>query len=128
MARHCGVLDMALTDVLRNLNLTVEGINKNAEKAIEKCCLDLKRKAIDKTPMDSGALRRSGAVNVEKSGLKTVGKVSFGGGEVDYADIVHEMPNTVNWTEPGTGNKYLENPLKENAQKYLNDIKEATKV
>ena len=119
---------MALTDVLRNLNLTVERINGNTEKAIEKCCQDLKRKAIDKTPMDTGALRRSGAVNVEKAGTKTVGKVSFGGGEVDYADIVHEMPNTVNWTEPGTGNKFLENPLKENAQKYLNDIKEATKV
>ena len=119
---------MALIDVLRNLNLTVERINKNAEKSIEKCCQDLKRKAIDKTPMDKGALRQSAAVIVEKAGMKTVGKVSFGGGKVDYADIVHEMPNETNWTEPGTGNKYLENPLKENAQKYLNDIKEATKV
>ena len=128
MAGHCGVLDMALNNVIRNLNATVTTINKKAEKQIEKCSQDLLRKAIDKTPMDTGELRKSGAVEVEKKGLKTTGKVSFGGGQVDYADIVHEMPNDVNWTEPGTGNKYLENPLKENAKKYLDSIKEATKV
>ena len=128
MAGHCGVLDMALNDVLRNLNITVATMNKNVEKQIEKCSQDLLRKAIDKTPMDKGELRKSGAVEVEKKGLKTTGKVSFGDGQVDYADIVHEMPNDVNWTEPGTGNKYLENPLKENAKKYLDSIKEATKI
>ena len=128
MARYSGVLAMALNDVIRNLNTAITAINKKAEKQIEKCSQDLLRKAIDKTPMDSGALRLSGAVEVEKNGLKTTGKVSFGGGQVDYADIVHEMPNDVNWTEPGTGNKYLENPLKENAKKYLDSIKEATKV
>ena len=128
MAGYCGVLDMALNNVIRNLNTTITAINKKAERQIEKCCQDLLRKAIDKTPMDTGELRKSGAVEVEKKGLKTTGKVSFGGGEVDYADIVHEMPNDVNWTELGTGNKYLENPLKENAEKYLNSIKEATKV
>ena len=119
---------MALNDVLRNLNITVATMNKKVEKQIEKCSQDLLRKAIDKTPMDTGELRKSGAVEVEKNGLKTTGRVSFGGGQVDYADIVHEMPNDVNWTEPGTGNKYLENPLKENAQKYLDSIKEAAKV
>ena len=128
MAGNCGVLDMALNDVIRRLNANITAINKKAEKQIEKCCQDLLRKAIDKTPMDTGELRKSGAVEVEKNGLKTTGKVSFGGGQVDYADIVHEMPNDVNWTEPGTGNKYLENPLKENSQKYLDKIKEATKV
>ena len=119
---------MALNDVIRNLNANIVAINKKAEKQIEKCSQDLLRKAIDKTPMDTGALRLSGAVDVEKKGLKTTGRVSFGGGQVDYADIVHEMPNNVNWTEPGTGNKYLENPLKENAKRYLDSIKEATKV
>ena len=128
MAGHRGVLDMALNDVLRNLNITVATMNENVEKQIEKCSQDLLRKAIDKTPMDKGELRKRGAVEVEKKGLKTTGRVSFGDSQVDYADIVHEMPNDVNWTEPGTGNKYLENPLKENAEKYLDSIKEATKV
>ena len=125
MARHCGVLDMALNDVLRNLNITITAINKRAERQIEKCCQDLLSKAVERVPKDTKELMKSGAVEIEKNGLKTVGKVSFGGGEVDYADIVHEMPNDVNWTEPGTGNKYLENPLKENSQKYLDKIKEA---
>jgi len=119
---------MALNDVLRNLNITVLNMNKKVEKQVELCAEDLLSKAVDRTPKDTQELMKSGAVEIEKNGLKTVGKVSFGGGEVDYADIVHEMPNDVNWTEPGTGNKYLENPLKENAEKYLNSIKEATKV
>ena len=119
---------MALNDVLRNLNATVTAINKKSEKQIEKCCQDLLSKAVDRVPKDTKELMKSGAVEVEKNELKTTGKVSFGGGQVDYADIVHEMPNNVNWTEPGTGNKYLENPLKENAKKYLDSIKEATKV
>ena len=119
---------MGLNDVLRNLNITVLNMNKKVEKQIELCSEDLLRKAVDATPMDTGELRRSGTVSVDKKGMMTTGKVSFGGGAVDYADIVHEMPNTTNWTEPGTGNKYLENPLKENSQKYLDKIKEAAKV
>ena len=128
MARYCGVLAMALNDVLRNLNRTVLNMNKKVEKQIELCAEDLLSKAVDRTPIDTGELRKSGTVSVEKKGMMTTGKVSFGGGAVDYADIVHEMPNTTNWTEPGTGNKYLENPLKENTQKYLDKIKEAAKV
>ena len=128
MAGHCGVLDMALNDVLRNLNITVLNMNKKVEKQIELCAEDLLSKAVDRTPIDTGELRKSGTVSVDKKGMMITGKVSFGGGAVDYADIVHEMPNTTNWTEPGTGNKYLENPLKENAKKYLDSIKEATKV
>ena len=119
---------MALNDVLRNLNRTVLNINKKVEKQIELCAEDLLSKAVDRTPIDTGELRKSGTVSVDKKGMMTTGKVSFGGGAVDYADIVHEMPNTTNWTEPGTGNKYLENPLKENSQKYLDKIKEAAQV
>ena len=119
---------MALNDVLRNLNITVSNMNKKVEKQIELCAEDLLSKAVDRTPKDTKELMKSGTVSVEKKGMVTTGKVSFGGGAVDYADIVHEMPNTTNWTEPGTGNKYLENPLKENSQKYLDKIKEAAKV
>ena len=128
MARRCGVLDMALNDVLRKLNITVLNMNKKVEKQIELCAEDLLSKAVDRVPKDTKELMKSGVVDVEKNGLKTTGRVTFGGGQVDYADIVHEMPNTTNWTEPGTGNKYLENPLKENSQKYLDKIKEAAKV
>ena len=85
-------------------------------------------KAVDRTPIDTGELRKSGTVSVDKKGMMTTGKVSFGGGAVEYAVAVHEMPNETNWTEPGTGNKYLEKPLKANSAKYLQSIAKAVEI
>ena len=117
---------MALNDVLRNLNTVSKQIEKKAEKQIKKCCEDLLSKAIDITPMDTGELRKSGTTDYDTA-TKT-GKVSFGGGAVDYAVAVHEMPNETNWSEPGTGNKFLEKPLKANSEKYLQSIAKAVEV
>ena len=126
MARYSGVLAMALNDVLRNLNTVSKQIEKKAEKQIKKCCEDLLSKAIDITPIDTGELRKSGTTDYDTA-TKT-GKVSFGGGAVDYAVAVHEMPNETNWSEPGTGNKFLEKPLKANSEKYLQSIAKAVEV
>ena len=126
MARYSGVLDMALNDVLRNLNTASKQIEKKAEKQIKKCCEDLLSKAVDITPMDTGELRKSGTTDYDTA-TKT-GKVSFGGGAVDYAVAVHEMPNETNWSEAGTGNKFLEKPLKANSEKYLQSIAKAVEV
>ena len=79
MARYCGVLAMALNDVLRNLNRAVLNMNKKVEKQIELCAEDLLSKAVDRTPIDTGELRKSGTVSVDKKGMMTTGKVSFGG-------------------------------------------------
>ena len=126
MARYSGVLVMALNDVLRNLNKITKDTEKKAEKQIKKCCEDLLSKAVDITPMDTGELRKSGTTDYD-TGTKT-GKVSFGGGAVDYAVAVHEMPNETNWSEPGTGNKFLEKPFKANSEKYLQSIAKAVEV
>ena len=125
MARYSGVLDMAMT-VIRNLNNLTAQMEKKAEKQIKKCCEDLLSKAVDITPMDTGELRKSGTTDYDTA-TKT-GKVSFGGGAVDYAVAVHEMPNETNWSEPGTGNKFLEKPLKANSEKYLQSIAKAVEV
>ena len=114
-------------------NLNLQGITAQmglkAERAIGVCCEDLLRKAVEVCPKDTGDLRKSGTVQVDKKGIETIGQVGFGGDQTsDYAVIVHEMPNTTNWSEPGTGSKYLENPLKENSQNYLNKIADAVKV
>lgn len=125
MARYSGVLAMAMT-VIRNLNNLTAQMEKKAEKQIKKCCEDLLSKAVDITPMDTGELRKSGTTDYDTA-TKT-GKVSFGGGAVDYAVAVHEMPNETNWSEPGTGNKFLEKPLKANSEKYLQSIAKAVEV
>ena len=113
-------------NVITNLNNLTKQMEKKAEKQIKKCCEDLLSKAVDITPMDTGELRRSGTTDYDTA-TKT-GKVSFGGGAVDYAVIVHEMPNETNWSEPGTGNKFLEKPLKANSEKYLQSIAKAVEV
>ena len=112
--------------VIRNLNNLTAQMEKKAEKQIKKCCEDLLSKAVDITPMDTGELRKSGTTDYDTA-TKT-GKVSFGGGAVDYAVAVHEMPNETNWSEPGTGNKFLEKPLKANSEKYLQSIAKAVEL
>lgn len=125
MAGYSGVLAMAM-NVIRNLNNLTKQMEKKAEKQIKKCCEDLLSKAVDITPMNTGELRKSGTTDYDTA-TKT-GKVSFGGGAVDYAVAVHEMPNETNWSEPGTGNKFLEKPLKANSDKYLQSIAKAVEV
>ena len=125
MAGYSGVLAMAM-NVIRNLNNLTKQIEKKAEKQIKKCCEDLLSKAVDITPMNTGELRKSGTTDYDTA-TKT-GKVSFGGGAVNYAVAVHEMPNETNWSEPGTGNKFLEKPLKANSEKYLQSIAKAVEV
>ena len=126
MARYCGVLAMALNDVLRNLNKVTVVTEKKAEIQIKKCCEDLLSKAVDITPIDTGELRKSGTTDYDDA--KKTGRVTFGGGAVEYAVAVHEMPNETNWSEPGTGNKYLEKPLKANSAKYLQSIAKAVEI
>ena len=117
---------MALIDVLGNLNRVTREIELKAERSIGQCTEDLLDKAVQKTPIDSGELRLSGTATVEKKGVESIGRVGFGGGQVDYALSVHETIK--NYKEPGTGAKYLENPLKENAQRYFNKIANDVKV
>ena len=113
-------------NVISNLNNLIKQMEKKAEKQIKKCCEDLLSKAVDITPLDTGELRKSGTTDYDTA-TKT-GKVSFGGGAVDYAVAVHEMPNETNWSEPGTGNKFLEKPLKANSEKYLQSIAKAVEL
>ena len=59
------------------------------------------------TPKDEGDLRDSWYVSKP---FKRIGfsEVGFG---AKHAPYVHEMPSDVNWSEPGTGNKFIEKPF-----------------
>ena len=114
-----------------NLHLTnvTQQMKTNAERAIRLCAEDLLSKSVELCPIDKGDLRKSGTVAVENKGLETVAQVGFGGDHTSkYALAVHEMPNTTNWTEPGTGSKFLEKPFKENSENYLKKIADVVKV
>lgn len=66
-------------------------------------------------PVDTGTLKNSRYVTPpESDGDVITVSVGYGGVAAPYALAVHEnMSPTVHWSTPGTGPKYLENPLKE---------------
>jgi len=126
-----------LDDVGRTFQQTIFGLDKElgaaAEKAYEKMGPILLDKTLPFVPRDledpirgGGALEDSGRWEVEKgrSGKPTL-RLKFGGsdfsvadtrntrgkGWVDYALIVHENMDPVNWKKPGSGPKYLERGL-----------------
>ncbi len=87
---------------------------------------DTARRAKYVTPKDTGNLRASIHANVKRSGGKVTLTIGAGGpagsGNIDnetnkkhvgYAKIVHEQLGKVVWRTPGTGPKYLENPINE---------------
>ena len=120
---------MALSDVLSNLNKMVEKTDKTVKKAIYEVSADLLRESNIICPKDKGNLRKSGQVRIEKSGGEYVGKVSYGDARTivdgeDYAIKVHEI-RAKNYTESGTGWKYLENPLKKKSAIYQKHIADA---
>jgi hypothetical protein len=91
-------------------------------------------KAVEVTPTDTGMLHLSGHVKPMNGG-KTQ-ELSFGGPAAPYALIVHEGMHEnhahdrtvlmVNWSKAGTGPKYLETPLRENADRVLAFLNKAT--
>jgi len=66
-------------------------------------------------PVDTGALMNTGKVLLpEETGDMISVTLGYGDEAVGYALYVHEnLSPTVNWTRPGSGPKYLENPVKD---------------
>lgn len=87
----------------------------------------VKRESVLTTPWKTGNL--AGSTRTEFP-ARWIGEVHVGGimgkftvdGQpkfVDYAVKIHELTGSVNWSKEGTGPKFLENALKNNANKIL---------
>lgn len=113
MARKVVSVGMANLDKIREVYLRApDKFMPYLALTMNELAEDLLDRALPITPMSTGALRSSGTVLepvVENDRVTTA--VGFGGQASAYAFWVHENldPNT-NWTEPGTGPKYLEIP------------------
>lgn len=70
MARSEIIIPQGLLNIDRN-------VIKAVEDAVEDCTDDLLRVATLRTPVDSRTLEQNGTSNVDKSGNKIVGQVSF---------------------------------------------------
>jgi hypothetical protein len=93
-------------DVERYRSAAVVALYDEAVKIINK--------SVRVTPFKNGDLRRSAFVSKPSSeGNEIAIELGYGGLASKYALAVHEMPKSNNFTEPGTGPKYLERPFDE---------------
>jgi lipoate-protein ligase A len=106
-----------LNSVLRNRTAIEQKIFEATKEGIEDSAFDLENKASQLAPLDTGDLRGSSKTDIEVSGKKVEGKVSF---NEPYALDQHE---DLQFNHPRGGQaKYLEQPLKENEQDYKRHV------
>lgn len=93
-------------------------IRAAAVQGVQASLLHLTGEAVRRAPVDEGTLRGTGhATDVEVHGETISGEVAFA---TVYAQRQHEE---LTWEHPKGGEaKYLEGPLKDNAQRYVDVI------
>jgi hypothetical protein len=91
-----------------------ENLKDASAEAISKALVEdadtLLNMATPITPKDTGRLRRSARIiaPAKNASKRIVARIRWGGAKAPYAAWVHEMPENLNWTTPGTGPKYAE--------------------
>lgn len=91
-----------------------ENLKDASAEAISKALVEdantLVNMATPITPKDTGRLRKSVRIIAPPKTAKKriIARIRWGGAKAPYAAWVHEMPDSVNWTTPGTGPKYAE--------------------
>jgi hypothetical protein len=130
--------EINFSGVVANLQRMSDEVKHAAKNGVQDSMDDLKRIAVDIAPIDSGDLRRSGNAKVRENAKSIVGEVSFSaidnssGKRFNYAVWTHEADyklGPLSAQSPGTdgyevGNKYLERPLRGEANKYIRWIAE----
>jgi hypothetical protein len=106
--------------------------------ALVECGEEVKARSVKRAPKKTGMLRNTAMVFGEWAGRVAYARsafgsasaanraslgagtkdgvevtIAYGGPSADYALFVHEAPQELNWTLPGTGPKFLERPAKE---------------
>jgi len=131
-----------LRNVTANLNRAIRHVEGGTLKGMKRAAMFIQEQAMPITPhsgttgrrkADGGRgvrgggsnLRNSSFTAVEKQGRRIKARVGY---TAKYAAWVHEMPNDVNWTTPGTGNKFLEKAIRRNTREILGIIRANAKV
>lgn len=104
-------------EVTKNFTKFGKLLRDSIEKSVKTYYKSVEPLILQATPKDTGALRASLRFSkIESSATVIEYKFHFGQGLVGadgqpYASIVHEWPETVNWTTPGTGPNFLLHPV-----------------
>ena len=103
-------------ELTNRLNRSASQISDTVQNALLDCGNDLQQKAVDITPVDTGALRASAFTEAESGSNPSV----IVGYTEEYAIFVHE--NLEAHHNNGQA-KFLEQPLRENADRYAEHVK-----
>jgi hypothetical protein len=112
-----GVKLEGFVELTKKLNKSISEISSVVEDALLDCGNDLQQKAQDLTPVDTGALRASAFTEAESGNNPSV----IVGYTEEYAIFVHE---NLEAHHPVGQAKFLEQPLKENADKYVEYVRD----
>lgn len=109
----------------RMLGETQKRLISAAEKGVGDAVDALLGDSRDEAPLKTGTLRATAGKEVEVSGSTITGTVAYSvtelsesGERVEYALRLHELGEYKNPTTAGTRPKFLERPLKVNAERY----------
>ncbi len=135
--------ELAGTDkVLANLQKEISQLKVRSTKGMKKSLLLLRRRAGKLTPVSPGGgnLLSSMYTNTFMDFKGVTGEIGY---TAKYAPYVHEMGELhgvsssrsggyagqrINWTKPGTGSKFLERPLRDNAHQVVEILKREAKL
>lgn len=106
-----------LSDLIQKLKNAKQSFRANAAKEMYQFAEEIMTDSKQVVPVLTGALMNTGKVfpPIEDSTSITI-ELGYGDESVDYAIYVHEelqspKGNPINWTRPGSGPKYLQNPF-----------------
>ena len=135
-----GSLDAQMRRINQNFLEVVAIEQEAAEKGLLKTVTFIQGEAQEITPQKTGRLVGSAFSSVGELGGLIIGRVGYA---AQYAPTVHEMPDPlprtvrttkkstfvrggrrVNWTKPGTGNKFLEKAVKNNQDMIIKFLRE----
>lgn len=120
-----------IDNILKNLNRAIQQTEGNTRNGLFKAGLFIKAEAVERAPVDYGALRNSAFTQVSPLSFKGFPVVTVGF-TAKYAAWVHEMPmklkgkprpgkRGVYWQ--GGENKFLEKAVKLNVREIIDIIK-----
>ncbi|WP_018755199.1 hypothetical protein [Paenibacillus terrigena] len=119
-------MDFNFDEFFKSLDWSKDAVRQGAEEGMHDAADDLLRISRDLAPLRGGTLRQTSGKNVDVDDSNVTGEVYFSateestsGERINYALITHELGESFkNPSTPGTQPKYLELPLKENAERY----------
>ncbi len=121
-----GIKVSGLTEINRNLAKELKKIEGKSVSGFEAAMVYLKSEMIPVTPAEFGTLRNS-VFSVVRKTLNGTIRASLGF-TAKYAPFVHEMPDTTDWSTPGTGNKFLENTVKNNQREIVEIVAKRAQI